>query len=61
MQDPIWRIVGSDFYSMVSPQIPRKKRKCNKCRVEFMSQNGQRICSNCRARMAKQGAMAPIA
>jgi ribosomal protein S27AE len=40
----------SYFYSLVKPSTAKKKRRCLKCSVVFLSANyGNRVCGSCAA------------
>jgi len=39
---------NSYFFSLISPTTVKKKRRCLKCGIEFLSANyGNRVCGSC--------------
>jgi len=48
-----------DYYSHVVAKVPKKKRKCLKCRMEFISAHyGNCCCGSCAAQNAKASLLA---
>lgn len=41
------RIVFTEYFALVRPYEPLKKRACLRCKLEFRTKAGNRICVQC--------------